>query len=116
MNRTNPLDETQSARVRSEVVSTARALGSNAMPFLEGVRRLVELRFEVSHAHHDPDFMLFVGIESEADHIPSAEVRALYAESWLVQCDREAKELEIFYERQVRAACEQLIARFSSAT
>ena len=114
MNRTNPLDESQMARVRSEVVSTARALGSNTIPFLEGIRRLAALRLEVSQQHNDPDFMLFVGIESQADHIPSAEVRSLCAESWLVQCDHEAKELENFYEPQVNAACRQLMERFSS--
>jgi hypothetical protein len=83
------------------------------MPFLEGVRRLAALRFEVSQDHHDPDFMLFVGIGSRADHIPGAEARVLCAESWLAQCDKDVRELEQLYGQQVAAACKQLAERFS---
>jgi hypothetical protein len=113
MSRTNPLNENAVAVARGAVASTARALLSHDLPFLEGVCKLVALRLEVSRDHHDPDFMLFVGIASQADHIPSMEVRALCAESWLAQCDRETKELESFYERAVAVACRQLIERFS---
>jgi Ser/Thr protein kinase RdoA (MazF antagonist) len=113
MSQTNPLNESQLAVVRAEVVDTARSLSSRELPFLEGVRRLTALRFEVSRDHHDADFMLFVAIGSQADHIPNAEARALCAESWLLQCDKDVRELEHFYAQQVSAACKQLIARFS---
>jgi hypothetical protein len=115
MSRTNPLSGNHMAAVRSEVANTARALGSHDLPFLEGVRRLAALRLEVSRDHDDQDFMLFVAIGSQADHIPNAEARALCAESWLGECDKVTRELEHFYEQQVAAACKQLIERFSPA-
>src|SRR5213596_11842 len=115
MSRTNPLNESQLASVRSEVVAVAQALCSRDLPFLTGIRRLAELRFEVSRDHHDPDFMLFAAIESQADHIPSPERRALCSESWLARCDSDTRELESLYEQQVITACGHLIERFSSA-
>src|SRR5688500_13376640 len=112
MSRTNPLNESNVAFVRAQVTMTARALLSRELPFLEGVRKLAALHFEVSQDHHAPEFMLFVGIASQSDHIPSSEARALCAESWLEQCDRDTEELERFYEQGVYAACRQLIERF----
>ncbi|CAG1000054.1 hypothetical protein PLCT2_03020 [Planctomycetaceae bacterium] len=113
MSRTNPLNESDRAFVRAEITSTARALSSHGVPFLEGVRKLAALRFEVSQDHHDADFMLFVAIASQADHIPNTEARTLCAESWLAQCDKDTRELEGFYGEEVALACKQLIERFS---
>jgi len=115
MNAVNPLSENDIAAIRDEVSNAAFALSAHEVPFLEGVRKLASLRFTVSSDHHDPDFMLFVGIASQADHIPNKEVRSLCSETWLAQCDDESKELELFYGQQVLSACAKLIARFTPA-
>jgi len=57
--------------------------------------------------------VLFVAIESQADHIPNSAARAMCAESWLVRCDNDAKELEHIYGKQVITACERLVERFA---
>jgi hypothetical protein len=69
----------------------------------------------VPGAENDPDLLLFVAIDSQADHIPPAEVRNLCAESWLQQCDAEANEIATFYQSAVMAACVRLVERFSHA-
>ena len=84
------------------------------VPFVEGIRQLAALRFEVSRLDHDPDFMLFVAVASASDHLPPHELRIQCAPTWLEQCDREACELEALHRERVRAACAHLVGRFSS--
>ncbi len=108
------LDENHLRVVRKAVVDAARGLADGTAPFVEGVRQLAALRFEVLRLDHDPDFSLFVAIASESDHLPPHELRSRCALAWLEQCDREARELEVLHRQQVRNACARLVARFSS--
>lgn len=110
----NRLDEGQLGEACQAVVDAARALAAGTVPFVEGVRQLAALRSDVSRLDHDPDFMLFVGVASEADHLPSKDLRSQCSPAWLEQCDREAQELEAFYRDNIRAACVRLVGRFSS--
>lgn len=55
---------------KANVAQVAKALMAGDLPFLEGVRRLLALRAKASSQSHDPDFMLFVAIARQADHIP----------------------------------------------
>jgi hypothetical protein len=113
MLRTNPLDESAVAAIRREIARSASALEAHELPFIEGVRRLAGLRFELPGGDFDQDLLLFAAIESQADHIPNTQMRALCAESWLAQCDAETKEMEALYEEQVALACKRLYERFS---
>jgi hypothetical protein len=108
------LDEGHLSTVRKAVVDAARGLANGAIPFVEGVRQLAVLKFEVSRLDHDPDFMLFVGLASESDHLPPHELRSQCAPAWLERCDREVLELEALNGQRVRAACARLVGRFSS--
>lgn len=113
MNRINPLSETEFAAAGAEVVRTANAIAAREISFIEGIRNLRSLAHSASHIDHDPDFMLFAAIDSQSDHIPSAAARSMCSDSWLAECDQEAKRLEDFYETEVKAACNRLIERFS---
>lgn len=110
----NTINESRFNASRKSVVDVARSLADGSAPFIESVRQLVALRFDVSRLDHDPDFTLFVAIASESDHLPPKELRSQCAPAWLAQCDREARELEAFHLQQVRAACARLVDRFSS--
>jgi hypothetical protein len=109
----NKLDEAQLHRAYGEVARAAADLEIGQVTFVEGVRRIAGLRALVSHLDHDPDFMLFVAIDSESDHLPGVEQREHCTPEWLDQCDREARELEAFWIVQVRTACATLVTRFS---
>jgi len=61
---------------------------------MEGVRQLALLRFNASKLDHDPDFMVFVVIASESDHLPPQAIRDQCAQHWLERCDNEARELD----------------------
>ena len=106
-------EERQVAEAQKAVVETAYGLAGGSIPFMEGVRQLAFLRFEASKLDHDPDFMVFVAIASESDHIPPQAIRDQCTPDWLERCDNDARELETMYRQQVRAACELLVRRFS---
>ena len=110
----NPLDETQVRALGAEVAEAARALASKEVPFLDGVRNLAGLRMRATGRDHDPDFMIFVAIDSESDHIPGSASRSLCSADWLRQCDQQVSVLEEHYESQVIVACEKLVRRFAA--
>lgn len=103
---------------RQAVVDTARALSEEQIGFLEGIRGLVGLGYEMSedvgHEPLDPDIELLVGVASDLDHLPSAEVRSLCSSAWLDQCDAQERKWKAFYSKDLELVCIRLIRRFSA--
>ena len=97
---------------RWEVVEVASGLLEGKIDFLSGVRHLSRLRHEVSDNDFDPDFMLFVGIASETDHIPPLKLRESCSESWLKKCDEEIEDVKELNKVEMAEACKKLISRF----
>ncbi|MDP1535334.1 MAG: hypothetical protein Q8L92_17285 [Rubrivivax sp.] len=114
MSRYNPLNENDARSFAATVVQAAQSLAQRHVPFLEGVRQLSSLRFQAGGEGHDPDFLLFLAIDSQSDHIPNVDTHAMCSEVWLRECDTEAQELERTYGAEVNAACAKLVARFSA--
>jgi Protein of unknown function (DUF2489) len=110
----NKLNENDVAALNGEIAHAASALLARQLPFLDGVRRLNALGHEVSRTGHDADFVIFVVVDSDTDHIPNVGARAMCAQTWLDQCDNEVKEVEEFYGKEVDAARKKLIERFSN--
>ena len=80
---------------------------------IAGSRLLVSLCSRVSSLDHDPDFLLFVGIDSETDHLPVGDVRQHWAPVALASKDEEIRSAEAFYRDDAIAACKALLIRFS---
>ena len=99
---------------RKEVVKMARDLLEGEIDFLSGVRGLKSFKHEVSDDDFDLDFLVFVAIDSETDHIPLPELRESCSKSWLKECDKEVKEIEERNREQVAEACRKLINRFKA--
>ena len=110
----NHLNEGHVRDLRAQIADCALALSQGSVPLLEGVRRLAALSFGGENRNSDPDFGLFVAIDSETDHLPAATARPLCSSAWLDQCDRELAEIEKFYGSNINSACERLVARFGS--
>lgn len=102
------------AALNGKITHAAIALLSRRLPFLDGVRRLSALGHKVSRTGHDADFLIFVVVDSDTDHIPNVGARAMCAQTWLDRCDNEVKEVEEFYGQEVDAACKKLVERFSN--
>jgi hypothetical protein len=109
----NRLDENELRMLYELVVSAARGLGTGSLPFLETVRQLVSLRAVETGADHDPDFQLFVAIDSETDHLPSTSARDASSKARLEECDAEAKEVESHYSAAIVEACMRLEERYT---
>ena len=113
MSAINQCDENQVAELHAEIVKTARLLSAGEIPFMDGLRKLDGFRFDIPQGANDPDFMLFVVIASEADHLPNAEARHLCSKAWLTKCDQEELDMKSFYSKDLSATCKLLIERFS---
>ncbi len=97
------------------VVETAKKLLNNKIGIIEGARILSSLRHDITDETErlDPDFVLFVGIDSETDSLPVGKERRNWAAYALVEKDKEIQQAEDFYRDKVMAACKVLIDRFS---
>ncbi len=113
MKHENWYNEEYMSAKRREVVEKATDLMKGSIDFLTGVRDLKSLKYEVSDADFDPDFMLFVAIDSETDHIPVGKLRDSCSLSWLETCDREMEKVKDTYQNEVIEACKTLIGRFA---
>ena len=90
-------------------------LPQRSLPLLAGVRALCSLSHTLEVEVGDPDFSLFVAIDSETDHLPNAQARAVSSSTWLEQCDRELAEVERVHGPAINAACERLLFRYAAA-
>jgi hypothetical protein len=99
----------------SEIATLAADLLDGTAPYLAAVRRLSSLRHAVADNGRDEDFMIFLVIDSETDHLPPEHARAYCAPAWLAKCDEETNAVEAFYRESVREACERLVQRFALA-
>ena len=101
------------AAAQQRVTEVASAILRGNVGVIEGSRLLCSLQCRVSSLDHDPDFLPFVGIDSETDHLPVGDVRQHWVAETLVRKDIEIQEVEAFYRDQAVAGCERLLARFS---
>ncbi len=99
---------------QSKIVTAAQGLLNGHSDFLEAVRSLSALRFEVSADGHDPDFLLFLAIDSQTDHLPSPQAAPHCSQEWLAKSEQEKQNFAAFYKADVKTACERLIKRFGS--
>ena len=99
-----------------QVVAVATAILRGQLGVIEGSRRLCSLRPHASSLDHDPDFLPFIGIDSETDHLPVGDVRQYWVADALVGKDLEIQEAETCYRDSAIAGCERLLSRFSSAS
>jgi hypothetical protein len=101
---------------QQRVVEVASAMLRGEIGVIEGSRQLCRLRFSCSSLDHDPDFIPFVGIDSDTDHLPVGEDRRHWAADALARKDIEIQDAEAFYRNHAIAGCERLLARFGSTS
>jgi len=99
---------------RLAVVAYAMAILNGEIAFFEGCLRVADLsRALVDNWIDDPDFALFGGIASEVDGLPIGRARQYWDADALEREDRKLASYESAVKDQVRAACLNVIARFS---
>jgi hypothetical protein len=100
---------------RQKVVAIAQRLLAGEMGVIEAARQINAFRGKrVGLDEFDPDFLTFVGIDSETNHLPLGESRRYWAADALARKDVEiARCEELLRSRGVEAAS-HLVARFAN--
>lgn len=103
------------ARVRERTAACARELLAGRLGVVEGVRRLVGLVSELDQPELESIRLVFVGVDSQTDHLPIGEVRRQWAPSSLAAVDAEHRDAEATLRTGVADACRQLLAALERA-
>jgi hypothetical protein len=98
---------------RQKVARTAQDILDGRIGVIEASRRLSSLRFGVGGDEWDPDFLTFVGIDSETDDLPVGQARQHWAPDALAKKDAEIARCEKLYREPAREAASHLVARFA---
>ena len=101
---------------RRSLVAIAQAMLDGTLPFLEGTVQVLAFRSQLSGiADRDPDFDVFVVIQSETDHLPLEEQRSMWLPDALERLEPELKQSEEWAGSFAPQACRNLIERFNRA-
>jgi hypothetical protein len=95
----------------AKIVALAKSIISGEVGVVAGARQLSALRFDVD-AELDPDFMFFVGLDSETDHLPVGETRSRWNSEALHAKDEELARLEAFTRERAVQVCRSLIQKY----
>lgn len=96
---------------RGKVVLICEAMLGEEIGIIAGSRRLKSLGHELLD-DHDEDFLTFIAIDSQTDHLPVDQERQNWSKEALVVKDKEIAEAEAFHRDAAVAACKRLIERF----
>ncbi|RYH51934.1 MAG: hypothetical protein EON54_14855 [Alcaligenaceae bacterium] len=58
---------------KANLVTVAKELDAGRIHFIDGIRRILSLKWSVPQLEHDADFSTFVAVDSASDHLPGAE-------------------------------------------
>lgn len=98
--------------LRGMIVAICEAVLAEEIGIIAASRRLNDFGHELFDGR-DEDFILFVGVDSETDHLPVNFERRNWSQEALKRKDAEIAEAEAFYKDDVMAACKKLIERFT---
>lgn len=97
--------------LRGKIVAVCELLLKEKLGVIAGSRELVALGSELFDKH-DEDFLPFVAIDSETDHLPVDSERRNWSDEALKRKDEEISEYEAAAKQNVFTACRILISRF----
>jgi hypothetical protein len=109
-------NEQYSAFIRGKVVAICEAILNEEIGVIAGSRRLNRLEVELLHnevgwIQHDADFLTFVAIDSETDHLPVDSERQNWSIEALERKNEEMAKAEALYKDDAFAACRKLVER-----
>jgi len=96
---------------RREMVRVARGILNGGIGIVSGARQLTHLRF-CSRSDNNSDLLIFVGIDSESDHLPLGDVRRHWNVKALKIKDEELNRFEARVKERAFRACEGIIAKY----
>ena len=111
------IDQSRSVFVRGKIIAICEAMLNGEIGVIAGSRILNRLEFELlnyprGQFHRDEDFIPFVGIDSETDHLPVDRERENWSDEALARKDKQIADSEAHHKTSAFAACRKLIERF----
>jgi hypothetical protein len=103
------------AMQRRRVGELARQILAGEIDVLDGSRKIAALRFEVEVEERDQDFIPFVAVESETDHLPIGVEAVNWSDEALVRKELELKQAREWAMETVHTECASLVARFADS-
>jgi len=101
---------------RQQLANLLRLALSGHCSYLEAAPQVVQLGSRVGGvADFDDDFRVFVGINSETDHLPTQATRHLWSAHAIKALEPDMVKLETCAAALAKASCEALLARFDEA-
>ena len=107
------LNEEKYTQLCAEAVLLAKSILADKGDYLRNVSKLNFLRFELGENEFDEDFIIFIEVSSETDHIPYSIARENCSTKWLEKCDNELSEVKDYYRNKIENSCNSIIGRFS---
>ena len=104
--------EEYSIFIRGKVVAICEAMLREEIGVIAGSRRLTGLGFELFD-DHDEDFLMFVAIDSETDHLPVDLERQNWNIEALERKDKEIENYEASAKTDALETCRKLIKKFA---
>jgi len=98
--------------LQMDVVKTCRAVIDGDVGVIAASRKLRDLHYQMFQ-NVDDDFRIFIGIESETDHLPVGDERQYWNAAVLSEKDKEIAEYEDNKMKVVIESCKELIDRFA---
>jgi Protein of unknown function (DUF2489) len=95
----------------ADVVRTASGILDGSADLITGARRLSGLSHRL-HADKDPDFVTFIGIDSETDRFPVGEVRQYWSPEALSRYDAEREQAEQHYRPSGLESARKLVEKY----
>lgn len=92
----------------------AAGMLDGSIDYLEGSIELSSLRFQVEVPEDDSDFIKFVAIASETDHLPIGKVRRHWSDEALQRHEPEIQETREWAKEISLVQCRSLVERFSA--
>jgi len=99
---------------RKEIVEVANGMLDGSLHYLEGAVALSSLRHSAGIEENDKDFMIFVGVASETDHLPLGKFRDNWSREALERLEPEIEAAIEWAKRISLKQCEIIIERFSA--
>ena len=98
---------------QEQACDLAQRLLDGTIPLVEACRK-IQRPLEQLGLSDDEDFLIFVGIDSEADRYPFGPERCHWNKDVLAKLEPEMREFEQFYRDSAEEACRAVLLRLGS--
>lgn len=101
-------------RKRKEAAGIASDMLDGSAPYLEGAIQLSALRSELEVSDDDKDFLAFIAVSSESDHLPLGAARQHWSKEALERCELEIEETTKWAKEVSLSECKSISGRFNA--